>query len=158
MTNNYNVLATRSGTWWTIEITSGLPDDMLGVSQTRRLNDVESTARSIIGDLLEIDATDLEIQITIELPDGLQSLVDLFADADVLEDAARSQAALARSSAASSLLDEGLTMREAGELLGLSHQRIKQLADRASGIPVGDLTENVRDVMVMERERRQASV
>lgn len=156
MNITYNVLATRSGTWWAIEIISGLPNNMLGVSQTRRLNDVENTARSVIGDLLETDPAELDIQVKVELPESLQSMVDLFADADVLEDAARAQAAQARSSAASSLLGEGLTMREAAELLGLSHQRIKQLADRAPDEPVGNLTENVRDLVMSERERRHA--
>lgn len=154
MNHTYTVNTTRSGDWWAIEITSGLPDTMLGVSQTRRLNDVEATARNLIGDLLEIDPADLDVEVNIDLPNGLQTMVDLFADADVLESAARTQAALARSSAASSLLSEGLTLREAAELLGLSHQRIKQLTDRASGEPVGDLTENVRDVVTTERERR----
>ena len=50
--------------------------------------------------------------------------------AAVVEAAARARAANDPSWAAAGSLDANLTMREAGVLLGIWHQRIKQLADR----------------------------
>lgn len=131
MTTTYDVVATRSGDWWAIEVVSGLPDNMLGVSQTRRLGEVPNRARSVVADLLEVDADDIEVKIEVDLPRDLQRAIDLYAEADVVERAARSAAAKARSQAAATLVRADLTMREAGELLGVSHQRVKQLVDRA---------------------------
>ena len=63
MSDTYDVTATRNGDWWEIEIISGLPDKVLGVSQTRRLTKVEDIARSLVVDLLEVDAADVDINI-----------------------------------------------------------------------------------------------
>ena len=41
----------RSGDWWEIEVVSGLPDNMLGASQARSLEEVEELARSVVADL-----------------------------------------------------------------------------------------------------------
>lgn len=125
------MIATRSGDWWAIEVTSGLPANMLGVSQARRLTEVETVARNLIVDLLEVPPQDVAVNVLIELPPELQQMVEMYRDAEVVEDAARSEAASARSRAAAACLNAHLTMREAGEVLGVSHQRIKQLADRA---------------------------
>ena len=140
----YAVIATRSGNWWTIEVTSGLPADVLGVSQARRLTEVRTVARNLIGDLLEVDPTEVDVSVVVQLPPELQRMVELYRDAGIVEDVARTEAALARSRAASALLNAELTMREAAEVLGVSHQRIKQLADRAPDDADIDLIERIR--------------
>lgn len=131
MSVTYDVVATRSGDWWAIEVVSGLPDDMLGVTQARRLGEVADRARSVVADLLDVDPMDVEVSIEVELPPELQRAVDRYGQAQILESTARSSAAIARSESAATLVTAGLTMREAGELLGISHQRVKQLVDRA---------------------------
>ncbi len=131
MSTTYEVVATRSGDWWAIEVVSGLPDDMLGVSQARRLGEVDDRARSVIAELLEIAPDNVDVTIKVELPPELQRAVDRYGWAEIVERAARSAAAETRSQTAASLVAAGLTMREAGELLGISHQRVKQLVDRA---------------------------
>ena len=73
MTTTYDAVATRSGDWWAIEITSGLPDNMLGVSQARSLDEVEDVARSVVADLLEIEPSEIGIHLIIaptREPDG----------------------------------------------------------------------------------------
>jgi hypothetical protein len=129
--SKYDVVVTRSGDWWVIEVVSGLPENMLGVTQARRLGEVPDRAQSVVSDLLDIDRDNVEVTIEIDLPVELQGAVDLYREADVVEEDARSAAAAARSRAATTLTQANLTMREAGELLGVSHQRIKQLVDRA---------------------------
>lgn len=131
MSVTYDVKATRNGDWWEIEIISGLPTSVLGVSQTRRLTQVEDIARSLVVDLLEVDASDVGINIFIDLPPDLKRMQELFHDADVIEGITRAEAALARSRVAAAFLAADMTMREAGVVLGVSHQRIKQLVDRA---------------------------
>ena len=41
MSGASGVTATRSTNWWSLEVTAGLPANMLHVSQARRLNEVE---------------------------------------------------------------------------------------------------------------------
>ena len=67
----YRVVAVRSGEWWEIEITSGLPDNVLGVSQARSLAEVEEVARNVIADLLEIDADDVEVEVEVVQPSDI---------------------------------------------------------------------------------------
>ena len=67
----YRVVAVRSGEWWEIEITSGLPDNVLGVSQARSLAEVEEVARNVVADLLEIDADDVEVEVEVVQPSDI---------------------------------------------------------------------------------------
>lgn len=131
----YEVVATRSGDWWTIEVVSGLPASILGVSQVRRLNKVPKVARRLISELLDSDAVEIEVEVRVSLPDELESAVDKARQAVSAEDEARTAAARARRDAAAALLNANMTMREAGQVLGVSHQRIKQLADQADHSP-----------------------
>lgn len=68
MTTTYHAVATRSGDWWAIEITSGLPDNMLGVSQARSLEEVEDAARSVVADLLEIEPNEVVLRVSVAYP------------------------------------------------------------------------------------------
>ena len=131
MSITYDVVTTRSGDWWEIEVTSGLPTNILGVSQARRLAQVPDVARQLIADLLEVDPRQVDVNVRVELVPELQQLIDQYEEATVMEDAARTGAAHARSRSAAALLDARLTMRDAAILLGISHQRVKQLVDRA---------------------------
>ena len=67
----YHVIAVRSGGWWEIEVTSGLPDNVLGVSQARNLAEVEEVARHVVADLLEIDADDVEVEVEVVQPSDI---------------------------------------------------------------------------------------
>ena len=58
-------VAVRSGDWWEIEIVSGLPENMLGVSQARRLADVEGVARSVVADLLEVEVDEVVVEVEV---------------------------------------------------------------------------------------------
>ena len=73
MTKTFDAVATRSGDWWAIEITSGLPKNTLGVSQARSLDEVEDVARSVVADLLEIEPREIDIHLKLihpQVPDG----------------------------------------------------------------------------------------
>ena len=70
-TKTFRAVAVRSGEWWEIEIASGLPDNMLGVSQARSLAEVEEVARSVVADLLEVDADDVEVEVEIAQPSDI---------------------------------------------------------------------------------------
>lgn len=67
----YRVVAARSGDWWEIEVTSGLPDNVLGVSQAGSLAEVEHVARSLIAELLEVDADAVAVDVEIGQPSDI---------------------------------------------------------------------------------------
>ena len=75
MTTTYHAVATRSGDWWAIKVVSGLPDNMLGVSQARSLDEVEDVAKSVVADLLEVEPSEVDVRVSVthsrEAQDGV---------------------------------------------------------------------------------------
>ncbi len=65
MTRTFSAVATRAGDWWAIEITSGLPDNMLGVSQAASLEEVEDVAKAVVADLLEIEPNEIVVRVSV---------------------------------------------------------------------------------------------
>ncbi len=122
----YTVHARRVGGWWALDA-----QGVRGVhTQVRRLDQAEATARDAIAGVLDVASDSFEIIVVPEVPESLRRLVDEAT-------AARSQAARAQDAAsqltrdaAQRLVEEGLTVRDAGALLGMSHQRIAQLVAR----------------------------
>lgn len=72
MNATYDVVASRSGAWWTVEVTSGLPADVVGVSQARRLTEAPAVASNLIGDLLDVDPAPIDVNLLVQLPPPLQ--------------------------------------------------------------------------------------
>ena len=77
MTTTYHAVATKSGDWWAIEIISGLPDKMLGVSQAQSLDEVEDVARNVVADLLEIDPNEVVLRVSVTHPGEAEGSVAL---------------------------------------------------------------------------------
>ena len=73
MTTTCHAVATRSGDWWAIEITSGLPDNMIGVSQAASREEIEDVARSMVADLLEVDPSEVALQVSVAHPGEAKS-------------------------------------------------------------------------------------
>ena len=67
----YRVAAMHSGDWWEIEVTSGLPNNVLGVSQARSLAEVEDVARSLIAELLEVNPDDVNVKVDVVKPSDI---------------------------------------------------------------------------------------
>ena len=119
----YTARARRSGVWWAIDI-----PELPGVySQARRLDRVEPMARYAIALFLDVDPATLDIRVETNLPSDLRRDVDavgrLRAEADRLQ--AESSGAMRRLT--HELLGRGLSVRDAAEILGISHQRVSQL-------------------------------
>jgi DNA-directed RNA polymerase specialized sigma24 family protein len=132
MTVTYKARTYRSGPglWWSIEITDGLPDGMLGVTQARRLDKTRQAAIDVIVDLLEVDPDDVDVEMHYDTPVEVKKAQRILEAAELAAETAVDAAADARRDLVRTALDDGLTMRETGLLLGISHQRVKQLADR----------------------------
>ena len=123
-THSYRVEAVRSGNWWSITV-----PELSGVfSQAKRLDQVEATAREAIAmmlDIAEAEVGSLEVDVTppATVVEVLKRLEDFVATANEATDAATA----ARREAAQLLRDEGLPIRDVGELIGVSHQRVSQI-------------------------------
>lgn len=122
----YQATASRDGRWWLVTVKD--PDT---VGQARDLGEVEDVAREVIGLWFDIDPNSFDVNMTIEIPDSAR---EAWNQAVSLENQARrdeAAAAALRRAAVQALRAEGLTMKDAGRVLGLSPQRVHQLAHPA---------------------------
>ncbi|NMO53672.1 type II toxin-antitoxin system HicB family antitoxin [Actinoplanes sp. TBRC 11911] len=123
----YSVVCRRVGNWWAISV-----PEIKGVhTQARRLDQVAAMARDAIALLLEIDPATVHVDVRPELPSTVIQAIDArqaAREADEKADQATVRAVRA-------LLGDGYTVRDAGALLGLSPQRISQIATRGSAPP-----------------------
>ena len=120
----YRVKAVRSGEWWAITVPA-----LRGVfSQAKRLSRVEATAREAIAMMLDIDEAEVgQIEVEVQPPEAVADLLDEVRRSTSIADEAAAAAARARREAVRLLSEAGLPMRDIGEILGVSHQRISQI-------------------------------
>ncbi len=121
---NYTATVTRDGKWWMIEV-----PEIDGLTQARRLAEVEDMARSLIAMTLDVepDSFDLVIEVGdvggVNVASRLAELAAERAELSAMERQVRSeQIRLARDLAA-----EKLPVRDIGAALGVSFQRAQQL-------------------------------
>jgi predicted RNase H-like HicB family nuclease len=129
------VEVSRSGRWWSIAVPS-LP----GVySQCRRLDQAEARAQEAIGLYRDLAPDDVEaLEVVVTPPDDVVGLIEEVQRASTLAREATEVAARLRRTAAAELRDRGYPMRDVGDLLGLSHQRVSQiLLQDPPGVDIG---------------------
>jgi len=126
MSNTYDVTATRERRWWVLDC------GRFGSTQARNLTSAPDEAKDLIAVMLEISPVHVVIDLKVHVSDLLDSLV---AEArsgverlqrDQHEVAARSRAAV------QGLLAAGLSGADAARVLGISSQRVSQLAHARS--------------------------
>jgi predicted RNase H-like HicB family nuclease len=115
---------TRSGRWWAITVPA-----LDGVfSQAKRLDQVEDSAREAISLMLDIDENDVgPLDIIVTPPARAAELLRSLEVSVAAADEATRVAAATRREVAEVLRAEGLPLRDVGELIGVSHQRVSQL-------------------------------
>lgn len=120
--------AVRSGGWWAVEV----PEVAGGIhTQARRLEQVPGVAADAVADVLEIDAESVEVSVNAELHEAARHAVDHARTAAMAAARMQSEASAAMREAVATLRDdEALTTRDAATLLGVTHQRVAQLAHR----------------------------
>ena len=125
MTPTYTVEVRRSGRWWAIEV-----PELRGVfSQARRLADVEPMARDAIAAVLDVSPRSFDITVRPLLGYRLERLVHEARESRLTAQQAQVEAADRSVRALRSLQKSGIPLRDAGQLLGISHQRAAQLVD-----------------------------
>jgi hypothetical protein len=121
----YDITVTREGRWWMVEVPAL---DLL--TQARRVSEIETMAREIIAVTRDVKMSDVEVDITAFIVDGVDMLTvinDVRAKRDAAEAAERA-AGEAMRDAVRALTSHSAPVRDVGELLGVSHQRVSQLS------------------------------
>lgn len=123
----YKIEVERDGRWWMITV-----PDIDQVTQARRVDEIEEMARSLIAISTDVPLEEISVQVaSIVLP----RLGDILAPARRVEELRRraaeaeAEAAEAARRYARELTHEGVPVRDAATLLGVSPQRVSQLAN-----------------------------
>jgi predicted transcriptional regulator/predicted RNase H-like HicB family nuclease len=159
----YTVTATRSDGWWVINA------DVTGAivwTQARRLEQVEPMAREAIALTLDVPQDSFGLNVLTHVPEGVQVHVDTAKQLAQLSEELQSLTAHLRRKIAVYLRDSGFTVRDSGELLGVSSQRVSQLLteskDDHSSSNISDLITDITNQLapaqdLMERVARSGA-
>lgn len=121
----YTATCRRIGDWWAISV-----PEVKGVhSQAKRLDQVDAMARDAIAVMLDIDPASFHVRVEPDVPVEVAEAVQ--ARTALREAEARAEEATRR--AAVALLRQGYSVRDAGRVLGVSHQRVSQIARTDEG-------------------------
>lgn len=118
----FEATATRDGKWWFIEI-----PELDTVGQARTVTEISEVAREVAALWLNIDPSDVEVNVTVRVPDDVGSLWAIANEKEAAARAAVKEAARLRRDAIHMLAAQGITQRDTGRILGLSTQRVNQL-------------------------------
>ncbi|MEU6444860.1 type II toxin-antitoxin system HicB family antitoxin [Streptomyces sp. NPDC047046] len=126
--HTYPATATRDGNWWAVEI-HGLPENHIGFTQGRTWKQAQEMAVDATALLLDIPAEEIAIELEPSDPVAARAIRDA---EDAAREAARAEEVRRNTLAASAraLTRRGISVRDAARMLGISYQRVSQLAPR----------------------------
>lgn len=118
----YSAVCRRVDNWWAISV-----PELKGVhTQARRLDQVAAMTQEAIALVLDIDPATVNVDVRPELPVTVTTALHARQTAREADEKAEQTTTIA----VRALLHDGYTVRDAGALLGLSPQRISQIATR----------------------------
>lgn len=121
---SFDAVVTREGRWWTIHVPA-----LDAVTQARSLREVPVMATGVVSALLDVEEEELTIRLSYELP---AEVATAWREAETLrtqaEEAEDRAAALRREAVRTLLSTTHMSQADAGVMLGLSKQRVQQLA------------------------------
>lgn len=122
MRKEWEATVTRDGRFWLIRV-----DGLDGATQARNLREIEVMATDFVAIMTDQEPDDVAVQWRIELPEDVRGHLAAVEASRRAEAEARQIAASESRQAARALRALGLSVREVGEALGMSHQRAQQL-------------------------------
>ncbi|WP_181276476.1 antitoxin HicB [Brevibacterium oceani] len=135
MTRKISVKAYREGKWWTFEIPelgapapSGNGAFMMPVGQTRAAAKVAEEARGLAALWEDGDAEDFEVSVTFVLPEEITTAQHTAEELEARGRAELDEAAQLRRKVVRALLADDVSQVDAAAVLGISRQRVQQLA------------------------------
>ncbi|WP_181012141.1 MULTISPECIES: type II toxin-antitoxin system HicB family antitoxin [unclassified Streptomyces] len=127
----YKATAERQGRFWVVRI-DGLPVGEQNVTQGLTWTEAHENARELVS--LVLDVEDDPAAYIVDLVPADPAMFEVVQEADQADTAvqeAEKRRRVAMTRAAQTLVGLGLTQAEAGRMLGVTHQRIAQLAPKA---------------------------
>ncbi|OOL32059.1 hypothetical protein GQ85_09785 [Rhodococcus rhodochrous] len=118
----YTAQLTRDEGWWSVRV-----PEVDRTTQARSLREVKEMATDLVH--IMTGAPVDEIEIDVALPEDLAAAVREVHAAQHAAEEARAHAAAAQVAAARALKARGATLRDIGEVLGVSFQRVHQLVN-----------------------------
>ena len=124
----YTVSVTREGRWWIVRA-----PEIDQVTQARRLSEVTKAARELIAVTLDVPMSTVRVHVHVE---RVGEVEDVTGRAEAIRKERARADELARRAhdesreLARQLAGAHVPMRDIGELLGVSHQRVHQLISR----------------------------
>lgn len=118
----YKTTAIKSGKYWHLDI-----EGFIQGTQARTLAEAEEMAKDFINGMTDEALENIAIDLTIQLP---EEVAEVRADAERLFEQAKLSNALAAErsrQAAKMLREQGLTLKDIGQVLDVSYQRVAQL-------------------------------
>lgn len=123
--------------WWVAAV-KGVPAQ----SQGRTIEQARERIREALGALLDVEPTDIEITDDVQLRPAERKQLVAARKAAARAKAESTRAELATRTAARSLVKSGMSLRDAGALLGVSRQRVHQIlavsGERRKGVAQAD--------------------
>ncbi|CAD5140711.1 protein of unknown function [Microbacterium sp. Nx66] len=114
--------------------------------------EVEEVAREVIGLFLDVEPDAFDVNVSIEIPENARAAWEESKKREALARTESEAAAALARRAIATLRADGLTFRDAGAVLGLSPQRVQQLAADIAVHKDGSFTAKFK-----VKERRGAS-
>lgn len=118
----YNATATREGRWWVVEV----PD--IGTTQGRTTREAERMAADLVSVMLDMPVETVSVKVDFRLGGELADEVRNAKQAQSDAEKAQQQAAERSRKAVRRVLAAGLSKQDAARVLGISAQRVSQLA------------------------------
>ena len=122
MSKVYEATVERDGKFWLISI-----PEVGRVTQARNLGEAEAMACDLVGIMEGVDPESVVVALHIKLPEQVAAHLAEMQRQRELAASSNSRAAEEARKAAAALRADGLTVRDIGAALGVSHQRADQL-------------------------------
>ena len=123
MKHVYEAIAEREHDWWIITV-----PEIDQVTQARVVSEIDTMARDLVAAILDVEEDEVEVSVKIQMPVDIQTAWQRAEALQAEVDAVSRQAATLRRQAVRSLLEQKISQRDAARLLGISPQRVQQLA------------------------------
>ena len=123
----YEVTINREGKWWMVSI-----PELDGITQARSVKEARDMAKDYIAITLDVPADSFDIHVKAERIGKIEHVTQFLEDIKIERAQAERLEREANEKArqlAKRLSEESVTVRDIGEIMGVSHQRAHQLVN-----------------------------